>query len=495
MDTKASTMGSSRICHRLKTRHPNLLDAHNNYSTRAACSYATKGNKVNSIKEAQNLSAAFSSTNSSTSSHSSSSSSSSLSNFSSRVRSLAVQQKRSLWEKKMNIETSSPRKQIETAVCRGADINKVNSQPMPGVARIGVETSNSEATSSAILQRKHRSGSRNLYAPTISSIQRSIASREKRLAIANDSRAKKCIVSPISNTEKDKTKCLDGGKASSSRGKSISAFSNRKLMGSSTAQNDSKSSNKYTTIGQLPLQRAQKVAGGRGSTRMSSGEGNASLTLPEASIVPWVPQNGFSVSLLPDNALSFIGHSMSARTELMSRSDLVTEEDIRHIFSDPSGVRDNNRHFNFENVAEALLVLEVMQHNQALAHEQLLVLERETTVVNSYFYDQYRGMRMDIDNMSYEELLDLGEKIGSVNTGLTEEVMAKCLERTAFKEASSTREAEEADKTCSICQECCADGDEVCRLGCDHWFHADCIQQWLRVKNWCPICKASAYNS
>ena len=35
-------------------------------------------------------------------------------------------------------------------------------------------------------------------------------------------------------------------------------------------------------------------------------------------------------------------------------------------------------------------------------------------------------------------------------------------------------------------------GDEVGRLQCEHKFHVDCIEQWLGLKNWCPICKASA---
>ncbi|XP_059664107.1 receptor homology region, transmembrane domain- and RING domain-containing protein 6-like [Cornus florida] len=35
-------------------------------------------------------------------------------------------------------------------------------------------------------------------------------------------------------------------------------------------------------------------------------------------------------------------------------------------------------------------------------------------------------------------------------------------------------------------------GDEVGRLGCEHAFHMVCVHQWLQLKNWCPICKASA---
>ena len=40
-------------------------------------------------------------------------------------------------------------------------------------------------------------------------------------------------------------------------------------------------------------------------------------------------------------------------------------------------------------------------------------------------------------------------------------------------------------------QEEYSNGDEVGTLRCEHTYHEGCIQQWLRLKNWCPICKAS----
>ncbi|KAH0861156.1 hypothetical protein HID58_089417 [Brassica napus] len=36
------------------------------------------------------------------------------------------------------------------------------------------------------------------------------------------------------------------------------------------------------------------------------------------------------------------------------------------------------------------------------------------------------------------------------------------------------------------------DGDEVGTMPCEHMYHVSCVQQWLRMKNWCPICKTSA---
>ncbi|CDY63639.1 BnaC07g50940D [Brassica napus] len=38
-------------------------------------------------------------------------------------------------------------------------------------------------------------------------------------------------------------------------------------------------------------------------------------------------------------------------------------------------------------------------------------------------------------------------------------------------------------------------GDEVGRLHCEHTYHLKCVQEWLRMKSWCPICKTTADTS
>ncbi|KAL6652086.1 hypothetical protein ACP70R_011011 [Stipagrostis hirtigluma subsp. patula] len=109
------------------------------------------------------------------------------------------------------------------------------------------------------------------------------------------------------------------------------------------------------------------------------------------------------------------------------------------------------------------------------------------------FNDRHRGMRMDIDNMSYEELLALGERIGTVSTGLSDSALSKCLNRSIYMPAASGSH-DDCERKCSICQEEYTVGEEVGKMACKHYYHISCIQHWLRQKNWCPICKSVALN-
>ncbi|KAK4835669.1 hypothetical protein QYF36_012746 [Acer negundo] len=129
--------------------------------------------------------------------------------------------------------------------------------------------------------------------------------------------------------------------------------------------------------------------------------------------------------------------------------------------------------------------------NAVNAHDQM----DQMTVNLSHFYvsrdlfDQYRDMRLDIDNMSYEELLSLGERIGNVRTGLSNNVISKCLVKTTY----STLDDKKKEGPCVICQEDYSDIDEVASIkNCCHDYHTGCIMKWLLIKNACPICQGPA---
>ncbi|KAL3510712.1 hypothetical protein ACH5RR_030113 [Cinchona calisaya] len=114
--------------------------------------------------------------------------------------------------------------------------------------------------------------------------------------------------------------------------------------------------------------------------------------------------------------------------------------------------------------------------------------------VNTIFersLDQYMDWRLNLDSLSYEELFELSDRIGYGGKGLREEEILRCLSILKASDFESVPVLVSLDKgwRCSICQEeCMADGD-IGRLGCGHCHHIDCIKQWLKLKNQCPVCK------
>ncbi|CAH9107615.1 unnamed protein product [Cuscuta epithymum] len=162
--------------------------------------------------------------------------------------------------------------------------------------------------------------------------------------------------------------------------------------------------------------------------------------------------------------------------------------------------RDGLWRYNMDEISGALSQLERIENDEALTYEQLLAHESNVFLSGISFFDHHRDMRLDIDDMSYEELLALGERMGTVSTALSEEAMSKCIRRSihqvSFKVVGiAGLKGDEDDNKCCICQEEYALGDEIGKLECEHRYHLGCIQKWLRMKNWCPICKASADRS
>ncbi|KAF5734535.1 putative ring finger containing protein [Tripterygium wilfordii] len=109
-------------------------------------------------------------------------------------------------------------------------------------------------------------------------------------------------------------------------------------------------------------------------------------------------------------------------------------------------------------------------------------------------HDRFRDWRLDVDDMSYEELLELGERIGYVSTGLKANEIGRCLMKIKQPISSdlSLHLTAVVEKKCSICQEEYEASDELGKLHCGHTFHIECIRQWLGQKNACPVCKTAA---
>lgn len=141
-------------------------------------------------------------------------------------------------------------------------------------------------------------------------------------------------------------------------------------------------------------------------------------------------------------------------------------------------------------ISEIRQVLNAMRRGENLRIEDYMLFDPFVYYGMAEMQDRHRDMRLDVDNMSYEELLALEERIGDVSTGLPEETILRIM-----KQHNYVRTANESAldvEPCCICQEEYADGDELGRLDCGHDFHTNCIKQWLVLKNLCPICKTTA---
>ncbi|CCW65060.1 unnamed protein product [Phytomonas sp. EM1] len=126
---------------------------------------------------------------------------------------------------------------------------------------------------------------------------------------------------------------------------------------------------------------------------------------------------------------------------------------------------------------------------------------------------QHMGLDRDIDDMSYEELLALEERIGNVSKGVSsDKEMISCMRRLsrpptegscvicldAFKgeepeepapsdgghsrEDGASERKNDGGASPVVPRPC------VCMKNCGHIFHLNCIKQWLQMDKRCPVC-------
>ncbi|CAI9759539.1 unnamed protein product [Fraxinus pennsylvanica] len=185
-------------------------------------------------------------------------------------------------------------------------------------------------------------------------------------------------------------------------------------------------------------------------------------------------------------------YSLSSSNGNNLSSVMPAELGITHLMD-----RMTLQRLNIGGIAEVLLAIGRLEQDEELISEHISALEISLLSGLNHYYDQHRDMRLDIDSMSYEELLALEERIGTVSTALSEEELTKCLRKSCYQaipsEVRDTGSLEDGNDTkCCICQEEYGFGNEIGTLGCQHGYHMACVVQWLRLKNWCPICKISA---
>ncbi|XP_072995213.1 uncharacterized protein [Typha latifolia] len=372
---------------------------------------------------------------------------------------------------------SSSKPHMQTS--KQSSLHSLDSNATPSVPRSSTSSHSSlvPKPSQGLCAGAHRCGIKNLSCTTVSDTvllgcsssecrsNKRVDARRKKLSDGESSSAFKCT-SGLSNRE---CSCpthtnLPGPSVPVSE-HSLVQHSARRIRNNSTCTDSAVSV------------RTRRAFSGESRIRLSEerDDGNFSLHDPIGR-VPRLRQTRYSVqeavpeslsrSFLtePQQSFHLAGYPGSSSPATQSRSTPHPEESSSQIFNDTFRARDGYRHINMEAIEQVLLALERIGQDGELTYEVVDV-----------------------------ELIALEEKIGTVSTALSDKELAKCLKRSIYMQVSPVTGTGDIvdDIKCSICQDEYVDGDEVGKLACEHQYHVTCIHQWLRQKNWCPVCKAS----
>jgi len=107
---------------------------------------------------------------------------------------------------------------------------------------------------------------------------------------------------------------------------------------------------------------------------------------------------------------------------------------------------------------------------EEFAQPQILRIYQETMDINP-------------DNMTFEQLLELEERMGNVSKGLNK----KDLDKIPLIKFNSIEENNGLIK-CTVCQFEFNIGDDLRKLSCSHIYHKNCVDEWLLNEKKCPIC-------
>ncbi|KAL4298094.1 hypothetical protein GQ457_12G025930 [Hibiscus cannabinus] len=110
---------------------------------------------------------------------------------------------------------------------------------------------------------------------------------------------------------------------------------------------------------------------------------------------------------------------------------------------------------------------------------------------NTHDYQVIWQDSVDPDSMTYEELLELGETVGTQSRGLSQELIS-LLPVSKYRCNLFSRKKSRNDR-CVICQMEYKRGERQITLPCKHVYHAGCSTRWLSINKACPICYTEVF--
>ncbi|XWS23711.1 hypothetical protein CRYUN_Cryun28dG0038600 [Craigia yunnanensis] len=149
------------------------------------------------------------------------------------------------------------------------------------------------------------------------------------------------------------------------------------------------------------------------------------------------------------------------------------ESDDNEEYDSEASHEGNNNDYEYLEGLEARADLEFLEGQDSNDNEDMEEEEEE------------EEDEIDPDDLSYEELIELGDIIGVEKRGLSQNDISSCLIPCKFQSV----ECKSGTDRCVICQvEYEKEESLVALPNCEHPYHSDCISKWLQIKKICPIC-------
>ena len=150
--------------------------------------------------------------------------------------------------------------------------------------------------------------------------------------------------------------------------------------------------------------------------------------------------------------------------ELVTKIDTIKNSQINNNVNDSN--LDNSNDLDFENSRER---------------------EDAINYLLSMMVDLPQQQYPNVDNMTYEELLELEEKMGKVSNGLTDDEIKQLKHEKFIK-------YKYLEDKCIVCQYDFKELETIVALPCKHCFHFPCIKPWITTQHHCPLCKKNIRN-
>ncbi|CCI47524.1 unnamed protein product [Albugo candida] len=130
-----------------------------------------------------------------------------------------------------------------------------------------------------------------------------------------------------------------------------------------------------------------------------------------------------------------------------------------------------------------------LQEEESFALEEYEIRSQyamNASLISSNFIPNH-GHLTDVnpDAMTYEELLELGERVGDVKKDRWRQIAPSRVARLP----SCRWKQYMGYSSCIICQHNFEPNDHALTLPCTHIFHSSCVQGWLLENSACPLCK------